>query len=75
MFIQSNYGIDWNGPIPEEADEETVEVPIIPSPISNEDKIYLDSVYTREIILASDSHAVDVYIAVREYVYCHQNLF
>lgn len=71
--MQDNYGIDWDGPIPEELDEGVV-VPNITCPISNEDKEYLRQVYTEEIIIASDSHAVDIFMNIRDYVYDHQIL-
>lgn len=70
--MQENYGIDWDGPVPDvNADDESVQVPDIHCLISRESEAYLESVYTQDVILASDSHAVDIYISVRDYVYSH----
>jgi hypothetical protein len=45
-------------PDADDHDGASVQVPGINCPISSESKTYLESVYTRDIILASDSHAI-----------------
>ena len=58
--------------MPDESDE-GVEIPSILCPVSTEDLQYLRQLYSDDLIIASDSHAVDVYIHVRDYVYSHQH--
>ena len=69
LFVQDNYGIDWEGPIPESSlgDSETVEVPETSCPMSTRDLECMQCIYSNEVILASDSHA-DVYVNVKHYV-------
>ena len=68
--FQESYGIDWDGPLPDlNLDEsETVEVPETRCPMSTRDLRCMECLYSKEVILASDSHAVDVYINVKNFV-------
>ena len=34
LFLQSSYGIDWNGPVGVDLDAERVEVPDTPNPLN-----------------------------------------
>ena len=63
-FLQMYFGIDWEGPVPASNDLEQVEVPDISTPsfINNTDLDNLTTTYTLEAIIASDSHAVDLYV-------------
>ena len=55
-------------------EDESIEVPNIECPLRQEHADHLRILYTRDVILATDYHAVDVYIAVREYVQSHARL-
>ena len=63
----------WHGPIPDEGCETNIEIPGIACPITRDVYNTLKLLYTDNIILASDSHAVDVYINVRDYIYAHHH--
>lgn len=53
-LVYEDYGIDWEGPISEEL-EESIELPAIDCPISEQDLTFLEL-----------CHAVDSYIHERE---------
>ena len=66
--MQDHYGIDWDGPIPLAAESESVEVPDTPVPISSADLAILEQLYTEEVILSSENHAIDIYVNVLSFV-------
>ena len=53
------------GPILE-SDLETVEVPETSCPIATNDLQCMECIYSKEVILANDCHAVDVYVNVKK---------
>lgn len=67
----NTYGVDWDGPVPAEEDSDetgSIQIPEIPCPLSTMDVQYLEFTYSNEVILASDSHGVDVYINVKHFI-------
>ena len=67
-ILQDHYGIDWDGPIPLARESESVEVPDTPVPISLADLAVLERLYTEEVILSSENHAIDIYVNVLSFV-------
>ena len=49
-------------------DSEAIVIPEILCPLTSSDIAYMEFMYSNEVILASDSHAVDVYINVKAFV-------
>lgn len=69
LLFQANsilYGIDWNGPLPDDDDVEVVEVTSTANPLSERDFIQLQS--TVSPIDNSDCQGVDLYIRTLEFV-------
>ncbi len=60
------YGIDWNGPVPLEEDLETVDVPVVESPLSNEDFAELSTMTSP--YHDSDCFGADLYLNVIKFV-------
>ena len=48
-----------------------MDIPTVACPISTSDLRLLEVLYTEDVILASDNHAVDIYISVKDFVASH----
>ena len=74
LDIQDNnlHAIDWDGLIPYENQSESVEVPTIECPISNED--YEEMVETIVPLSQSDEHAIDIYLQCISFVQSRMNV-
>lgn len=59
------YGIDWNGPIPEE-DDNQIDVPEVRNPLQDQDFQRLQAVI--HPLAQSDCFGVDIYLQVLEFV-------
>ena len=73
MFICSmqehgdnNFGIDWNGPIPED-DNNIVDIREVNNPMLQEEEEELQSIISPTAL--SDNFGVDIYIRVWEHVH------
>lgn len=70
LFSQENaiwYGVDWDGPLCDEDEADQVQVEQINNPLQDNDYSQLTS--TILPMSDSNSHGVDLYIRVLEYVH------
>ena len=49
-------------------DSESIAVPETICPLTPSDVAFMEFMYSKEVILASDNHAVDVYVSVKAFV-------
>jgi len=61
------FGVDWDGPSPYGDDDNTVEIPIIEDPISNQDYNLLQQ--TIDPLANSDSFGIDLFISTMQFVH------
>ena len=62
----SQFGIDWNGPMPEDATCTTVEIPPSPCPLTDSD--YAEMCTTINPLATSSDYGADLYLECLEFV-------
>lgn len=63
----ASYGIDWDAPlVAEESEYDTVEVPVIPTPLTQQDHALLCS--TVDPVSSNSDYGIDLYIATLSFV-------
>ncbi len=66
------YGVDWDGPIPADADEVVVEIPPIPTQLSESELD--DLVMNVDPLASSDFMGADIYLTTLEQVQCYNTI-
>ena len=71
LSLIQEFGIDWDGPIPLEVEDDAVTVPNTPCPCSEHDLPSIAALCSLPRVLSSDCHGVDVYLEALNYTRSH----
>ena len=71
MLLPQEFGIDWDGPVPLEVENDAVLVPVTPCPCRENHLPSIAAICSLQRVLNSDCHGVDIYLEALNYIRSH----